>query len=153
MKEAETFSSLGKQHVHLDHLFRKHQRALLERDLNAATSALAKFEAELRQHIEYEEHRLLPLYADKGGEVSGGTLEIFQAEHRRLREGVADLTQQSKLLEASADLVGSILEVLDEEYIFKGLFHHHVLREQNILFPRLDELSTPEERKIWLCAE
>ena len=47
-------------------------------------------------------------------------------------------------------VVASVLALLDEEAMFKGLFHHHAFREQNLLFRRLDELSTEEERKTWL---
>jgi hemerythrin superfamily protein len=45
------------------------------------------------------------------------------------------------------DMVGSILNLLDEEALFKGLFNHHALREQNLLFPRLDAVTSETERE------
>jgi hemerythrin-like domain-containing protein len=150
MKHMKSFSELAAEHGHLDRLFRKHQRALIEREVDAALSTLKIFESELNRHIDFEESRLLTLYADKAGETAGGTLELFQAEHRKLRESLTHLIRQTEMLGVSADLVGSILSLLDEESMFKGLFHHHAFREQNLLFPRLDELSTEEEREIWL---
>jgi hemerythrin-like domain-containing protein len=145
-----SFSSLEKEHAKLERLFDSHQRALLEKNLNAALAALNTFAGELHRHIEYEEQTLLPLYAEEGGETEGGTLEIFQAEHRKLREGAASLTRKAEALSASTDLMGSILALLDEETMFKGLFRHHALREKNVLFPRLDERTTEEQRKRML---
>ena len=64
--EAEhSFSSLQCEHTDLERVFEKPQRALL------------------------------PLYKTKGGEVEGGTLPIFQAEHRKLREIVARLARHT----------------------------------------------------------
>jgi iron-sulfur cluster repair protein YtfE (RIC family) len=146
----ESFSELATEHAHLDRLFRKHQRSLIESEIDNAVSILKSFATELDRHIDFEEQRLFTLYADKGGETAGGTLELFQAEHRKLRESLEHLIRQVETLGASTDRIGSILSLLDEENIFKGLFHHHAFREQNLLFPRLDELSTEEERKIWL---
>ena len=93
----------------------------------------------------------MPLYADQGAETAGATLEIFQAEHRKLRDGLTKLTRTTEALSASEDPIGSILALLDEETAFKGLLHHHASREQNLLFPRLDERTTEEERKMWLA--
>ncbi len=153
MKHSESFSSLAKDHVHLGRLFNSHQRALVARDGDTALATLRTFAGELTRHIDYEEQRLLPLYADKGAETVGGTLEIFQAEHRKLREGLVNLTRHTEALNASNDIVASILTLLDEEMRFKGLFHDHAFREQNLLFSRLDELSTEEERKTWLSQD
>ena len=147
---SHSFSSLENEHTKLEHLFDSHQRALLEKNLNAALAALNTFAGELHRHIAYEEQTLLPLYAEEGGETEGGTLEIFQAEHRKLREGAASLTRKAEALSASTDLMGSILALLDEETMFKGLFRHHALREKNVLFPRLDERTTEEQRKRML---
>lgn len=74
-------------------------------------------------------------------------MQIFQAEHRKLREDIASLTRHTEALYSSNDILGSILALLDEEAMFKGLFHHHAQREQNLLFPRLDERATEDQRK------
>lgn len=150
MKATTSFSSLTKDHIDLNRLFNSHQRALFARDVDMALALLTTFGTRLNHHIDFEEQRLLPLYADQGAETTGGTLQIFQAEHRKLRDGLAKLTRLTEELYASADLTGSILALLAEETAFNGLFHHHVSREQNVLFPRLDERTTEDERKMWL---
>jgi hemerythrin-like domain-containing protein len=150
MSESVSFSVLTKDHAELNRLFDGHQRALFAKDLDVAIRSIEMFKTELDRHIDFEEQRLLPVYTDKGGETAGGTLELFQAEHRKLGEGIRNLETKSEALRTSTDLVGSILALLDEEALFKGLLHHHALREQNLLFPRLDERTTDQERMLWL---
>jgi len=146
----ESFTSLAKEHEHLNELFDGHQRGLLEGNVDLALSALATFGGELERHLEFEEHRVLPLYADLGAETPGGTLALFQAEHAKLREAVERLTRRTEELYGARDIKGAIVALLDDEAMFKGLFHHHVGREEKLLFPRLDERTTEEERRTWL---
>jgi iron-sulfur cluster repair protein YtfE (RIC family) len=145
-----SFSSLLHEHAGLEDLLNSHQRALLAKNVDTALAALTTFGDELDQHIDYEEHTLFPVFAEEGGETEGATLKIFQAEHRKLLKDTARLTRKTEALYASADLMGSILALLDEEAMFKGLFHHHALREKNLLFPRLDARTTEEQRKRML---
>ena len=153
MSATTSFSSLSKQHAELNALFRSHQRALFEKDIDGALAILTKFGSDLFRHIEFEERRLLPLYADQSAETAGGTLEIFQAEHRKLHDCLVDLMHRTEQLYVSTDLPGSILDLLDDESMFKSLFRHHLSREQSVLFPRLDERTTEEERKTWLTPD
>ena len=141
------FSSLLLEHARLQELFSTHQRALLAKDVDTAVAALATFDDRMNRHIGYEEEVLLPMYAAKGKETAGGTLPIFQAEHRKLRETAAKLTRHTEALKTSSDILGSIIALLDEEAMFKGLFNHHSLPEENLLFPRLDACTTEAERK------
>jgi iron-sulfur cluster repair protein YtfE (RIC family) len=151
MKPTPTFASLSRIHGNLDSLFKSHQRSLLARDINAAMAALSKFGSDLETHIRFEEERLMPLYADQGGEAPGATIEIFQAEHRKLRDDVAKLIRRTESLSSAPDLPDAILELLTDEAGFKGLLHHHLTREEKHLFPRLDERATEDERKTWLA--
>jgi iron-sulfur cluster repair protein YtfE (RIC family) len=147
---AHSFSSLVGEHAELDRLFDVHQRALIEGNVGTALLVLKTFADELYEHIDYEEEKLLPIFAEEGGETEGATLKIFQAEHQKLRKDAAKLTHKTEQLYATSDLVGGILALLDEETMFKGLFHHHAIREKNLLFPRLDQCTTPEQRERML---
>jgi hemerythrin-like domain-containing protein len=140
-------STLLCEHDELDDIFAKHQRALLVKDIRAALATIVTFENTLGRHIRYEDEVLLPLYSAKGAETEGGTLSIFHAEHRKLLESTAGLVRKTEALDSSSDLLDSILKLLDEEALFKGLFSHHALREQNLLFPRLDAYTTKGERQ------
>jgi len=145
-----SFSSLQCEHTNLERIFEKHQRALISKDVPVAFATIVTFESNLKRHIAFEEEVLLPLYKTKGGEVEGGTLPIFQAEHRKLREIAARLARHTDGLYTTPDILGAILELLDEEALFKGLMAHHTLREQNLLFPRLDALTAESEREKML---
>jgi hemerythrin-like domain-containing protein len=147
MTAKPTFSSVLAEHAELEDLFAKHQRALLTKDIPAAVATLTTFENELGRHIAFEDQVLLPLYASKGAEVEGATLPIFHAEHRKLREMAAKLVRETDALDGSSDLLGAILQLLDDESLFKGLFAHHGLREENLLFPALDARTTEAERE------
>jgi iron-sulfur cluster repair protein YtfE (RIC family) len=147
---AHSFSSLLDEHAKLENLFNSHQRALLAKNVDTALTALTTFGDELHRHIEYEEHTLFPVFAEEGGETEGATLKIFQAEHRKLLEESSKLTRKTEALYASTDMMASILAILDEEAMFKDLFHHHALREKNLLFPRLDARTTEDQRKRML---
>ena len=147
MSAKQTFASILAEHSELERLFDKHQRALLSKDLEAAVATLKTFENELGRHLSIEDQVLLPLYAAKGGEVEGGTLAIFHAEHRKLQEMAASLARVTAALESASDLLGAILQLLDQEALFKGLFSHHAQREENLLFPRLEACTTAAERK------
>ena len=59
----------------------------------------------------------------------------------------ASLARDTAALESSSDLLGSILKLLDREALFKGLFSHHAVREENLLFPGLDACTTEVERE------
>ena len=142
-----TFSSLEGEHEDLERLFESHQRALLAHDISAAIATITTFENRLKWHIGFEEEVLLPLYKARGIEVEGGTLPIFHAEHRKLCESAASLASRTTALYSASDMLGSILNLLDEEALFKGLFNHHALREKNLLFPRLDAITTGPERE------
>jgi iron-sulfur cluster repair protein YtfE (RIC family) len=146
-KIPHSFSCLIGEHAELERLFDSHQRALLEQNVGAALAVLKAFDDELCEHIDYEENTLLPLFAEEGGETEGATLEMFQVEHRKLREQADRLTKKTQAIFASSDLMGSIIALMDDEALFKGLFHHHALREKNLLFPRLDERTTEKQRE------
>src|SRR5262249_30911917 len=130
----------------------KHQRTLLMRDIDAALATISAFESLLKEHIAYEDEVLLPLFAAKEAQTEGATLPLFHAEHRKLRDMAANLSAKTEALYDCSDLLESILTLLDEESLFKGLFAHHALREKNLFFPRLDACTTEWERQRALSA-
>jgi hemerythrin-like domain-containing protein len=146
----ESFGVLLRDHDELMRLFDAHQRSMLAKDIDNAVPILSKFRDDLLRHIQFEETYVLPKYAQEGGETPGGTLAIFQAEHRKLREMVDKLATETLALFTAADLDAQIIAIFDEETLFKGLLSHHTLREQNILIPRLDSRTTASERRVLL---
>lgn len=146
-KPAATFYVLLDEHEEMEQVFNSHQRALLSKDVETALAMLSMFANSLHRHIGHEEQNVFPLYAAKGAETPGGTLQIFQAEHRKLREWVDRLTRDTEALYNSADILGSVIRLFDDEAMFKGLLSHHTVRESNLLVPRLEERTTLQERQ------
>jgi hemerythrin-like domain-containing protein len=146
----EPLGVLLEEHESLSRLFECHQRALLGKDIDNAVLILSKFHDDLSRHIRFEESYVLPKYAEEGGETPGGTLAIFQAEHRKLRDMTDSLKRATLRLYSASDLDAQTIAILDQETTFKGLFKHHALREQNILFPGLEARTTKAERKEML---
>jgi iron-sulfur cluster repair protein YtfE (RIC family) len=145
-----SFLVLCRVHERVNELFLQHQEALVESDIARARHRLALYERELLAHMEPEEELLLPVYA-RAGAIPGGPLELFLGEHRKMREFLERF--HATLLELEAhppDLRRRILQLLDEQAMFKHLVEHHDLRERNILYPALDRVTTDEERRALL---
>jgi regulator of cell morphogenesis and NO signaling len=142
-----SFSDLLEVHTRLDDLFLEHQRALLRLDLMAGLAALEAYELELFAHMMDEEQLMLPLYRERVEPPLGGAAEIFFGEHDKLRQYVALFNDAIKRLQRSDDLEKDVIWLLDSQTTFKRLHVHHDTREQKMLYPLLDEVTTDEERR------
>ena len=146
-QQATSFLSLLSLHEHLNELFLAHQEALLKLDVDLALSRLQQFEQELRAHMQVEEGLLLPVYS-RAGQIPGGPIEFFTGEHRKMLEFLARFTEMLQQLKTKpANLPREIIKLFDTEATFKHLMEHHDLREQNILYPTLDKVTSEEERE------
>ncbi len=144
---APSFLALLRVHEHLNELFVAHQEALLEQDIARARERLLAYERALLAHMRPEEEILLPVYA-RAGAIPGGPIELFLGEHRKMREFLGRFHATLAELDAHpADLRRRIIRLFDEQAMFKHLVEHHDLREQNILYPALDRVTTETERR------
>jgi hemerythrin-like domain-containing protein len=100
----------------------------------------------------HEEELLIPVYAERAGAIPGGAPALFFAEHAKMLQLLEQFRQQLGLLmERPPHLKRQALQLLDREYMFKHLVEHHDLREQNILYPTLDQVTTEAERRELLA--
>jgi hemerythrin-like domain-containing protein len=149
--EQSTFLSLLEIHERLDELFASHQEALLALDVELAQASLKQFELDLRAHMRIEEDLLLPIYA-RAGRIKGGPPEFYTGEHKKMLEFLARFNKQLEALgEAPADLKRGIIDLFDQEAVFKQLMQHHDMREQNLLYPTLDKVTSEAEREALLA--
>jgi hemerythrin-like domain-containing protein len=51
-----------------------------------------------------------------------------------------------RLKQDPTNLKREIIELFDEQALFKHLMQHHDMREENILYPTLDKVTSEEER-------
>ena len=141
-----SFLDLLEIHKGLNELFLLHQEALLALDVELALVRLRQFERELRAHMRIEEDLLLPIYV-RAGRIQGGPIEFYTGEHKRMLEFLARFIGRLEELSANpANLERGIIELFDEQAQFKKLMQHHDMREQNILYPTLDNVTGAEER-------
>jgi len=140
-------------HAELHELFAVHRDHVVGLEFREALQALERFERELRSHMEIEERHILPLYAARVGHVLGGDPQFFTLEHRNiLRNLEAAKTELRRLIGLPGAGRRQAHEFLDQEGILHHLLEHHDLRERNILYPKLDEALSGEEREALLKA-
>lgn len=143
-----TFAVLNDVHHWLDELFLQHQDAVLAHDVPEAQRRLAAYKTALISHIDDEDHRLVPVYDARTANIQGGGTQFFFGEHVKLQEILAHCEQ---LLDGLDGLDGDAwsrqaIALLDREAFYKSLVEHHHAREQNILFPWLDKVTSDGER-------
>lgn len=133
-------------HERLESLLREHQMALIDRDLDAACGRWGEFSRLLEQHIVDEEELLLPLFAGRGGEQLASPPRQFRAEHEQMRKRLAEFGAVLERM-GSPPTHDDVLDLLDRQSRFRWLLMHHDLRERRVLYPRVIEWTTPQERQ------
>lgn len=150
-KDANSFLVLLHTHEALDELFLLHQEAVLGLELPLATRQLDEFARGLREHIRVEEEILLPLYAQRVERIPRAGPELFSGEHERLSEALARFAAALEAFKTKGLKPRGALEYLDQQYIFKHLAEHHNLREEQYLYPLLDQVTAEDERRELLA--
>lgn len=153
MADALSFAALIEVHQWLDELFIEHQIALLSLDLASAVARLHRYADTLALHMKDEEEILIPLYAARTSKIPGGAVAMFTGEHAKLNGFVAEFFAAVASLHGDPgdDLKRGIVKLFDREALCKGLVEHHHAREQNVLFPWLDKITSVEERATLLA--
>jgi hypothetical protein len=151
--DVASFSELKTVHHWLDELFLQHQVALLSGNLDAAERRFGAYTDALDWHMSDEDTHLIPLFDARAGHVPGGHRDFFIGEHTKLTALVSDCRAR---LAALRTLDGearqrATVALFDREAFLKTYVEHHHAREENILFPTLDQVTTPDERVTTLA--
>lgn len=138
MTEPETIRTYyERDHDRLDELFAAFQR-MKRSDFAKAKEAFKQFNVGLQRHIVWEEDLLFPLWEEKSGVSDGGPTCVMRAEHR----------QVGALLEAIHQKVATGDPASDqEEQRLLALLGSHNLKEERVLYPSIDQVTTREERE------
>jgi iron-sulfur cluster repair protein YtfE (RIC family) len=138
MSEQRTISAFYEQdHDRLDELFKAFQK-MKRSDFPKAKEAFKAFKFGLQRHIVWEEDVLFPLWEEKTGMSEGGPTFVMRAEHRQI----------GQQLEAVHDKVGDQNPDSDqEEQALLDLLGTHNIKEERVLYPAIDQLTSPEERE------
>jgi iron-sulfur cluster repair protein YtfE (RIC family) len=135
-------------HHELDKLLASHQACLVQGTVADAIVVWNQFREALTEHADDEEQRLFPLYQERVTIPAGGSIELFNAEHNKIRAFLSEISGRlqdlTPVIRPEAHLIVAIIE---REYELKRLLEHHDMREANFLYPLLDRCTTPEERE------
>lgn len=146
-----SFLALLDYHVELNEIFARHQEALLHWEVDEARLWLERAQRAYLEHMKEEEEVVLPVFRDRCGKIEGGAPEIFTGEHEKMRRFLREFEHTLDAMRGiGSNLARPIIALLDREATFKNLVDHHLLREQNILYPSLDRVTTIEERRAML---
>ncbi len=138
MSETQTISKFFEQdHDRLDELFKTFQR-LKRLDFVKAKEAFKDFKFGLQRHIVWEEDLLFPLWEEKTGMAEGGPTFVMRKEHRQIGGQLEAIHQ--KVAEQNPDSD-------QEEQALLTLLGSHNMKEERVLYPSIDEVTSREERE------
>jgi regulator of cell morphogenesis and NO signaling len=125
----------GHDHDRLDELFHRFQ-TLKTSDRANAVQAFKEFHAGLERHIVWEEEILFPAFETKTGMTSGPT-QVMRWEHQQIQG----------FLKAIADkLAAGTNDTGDDEAGLLAVLGPHNHKEENILYPMIDQVTAGAER-------
>ena len=136
MNDLTVQGSFGHDHDRLDQLLDTYRR-LKRVDFDRAKQAFKEFKFGLQRHIIWEETVLFPLFEEKTGMRDCGPTVVMRAEHREIGRHLEALHDKVRRQDADSDR--------EEESLFQALLAHNQ-KEENVLYPAIDRLSSAEEK-------
>jgi regulator of cell morphogenesis and NO signaling len=138
MSEQKTISEFYEQdHDRLDELFKTFQK-LKRSDFAKAKESFKEFKFGLQRHIVWEEDVLFPLWEEKTGMSEGGPTFVMRAEHRQIGQQLEAIHR--KVQDQNPDCEQEERGLLD-------LLGSHNMKEERVLYPAIDQLTSAQERE------
>lgn len=128
----------GHDHDQLDD-FLKQFKELKHKDFAKAKPFFRSFKFGLQRHILWEEEILFPLFESKTGMKNTGPTAVMRHEHVLIKEALAALHAKVSQNNPDSDA---------EEKILMDILSGHNHKEENILYPAIDQMITAEEKQI-----
>ncbi len=136
----QAFASLSgyieQQHRWLDDLLLSHQKALVEKRLDAAKSFYECFHRALQVHAQAEDRILLDLHSQHCASPRWNT-QVYFHEHRKIYDLLDKIGERVAALTEITTL--DVIELLDMEKTLKGVLEHHGEREEQGLMSELQD--------------
>jgi iron-sulfur cluster repair protein YtfE (RIC family) len=136
MNETTVQESFAHDHDRLDQLLETYRR-LKRVDFAKAREAFREFKTGLQRHILWEEGILFPLFEEKTGMHDHGPTVVMRAEHQEIGRRLEALHDKVRRQDMESDA--------EEQGLLQALFAHNQ-KEENVLYPAIDRLSSLEER-------
>ncbi len=130
---------LTHDHAHCDALFADAENAVAAGDWPLAASHFQTFLSDTLRHFAREEVVCFPAFEARTG-MAGGPTFVMRAEHDQMREALTAMDQALAARETQAYLG------LSETLLM--LMRQHNMKEENILYPMLDQALAGEEADL-----
>ncbi len=111
-------------------------------DIERAESIFLSFKSELERHIIWEEVILFPVFERKTGIKDGGPTSVMRAEHIQIKNHLQEI---KKKLHAK-----KIQDPCKEEVALFKVLESHNQKEENILYPGIDNLTSEQEKELMI---
>lgn len=135
MYEESIKTYFEREHDRLDQLF-KQFRELKQTDFQKAKEHFEEFKIGLQRHKRLEEEILFPLFDQKTGMTMGPT-RLMRREHKLIRYHLEAIHKKVQNLDPESGL--------EDQLLLSVLSAHHQ-KEENVLYPTLDQLVTDADR-------
>lgn len=124
-------------HDRLDDLFEKF-REIRERTPGNGADFFELFKAGLEQHIQWEEQILFPVFEQKTGMVGQGPTVVMRLEHQEIKKLLSEIDSGIRSQkEETKRYAQALFDILKE----------HNTKEEEILYPMIDEATSEMERQ------
>ena len=129
---SETYTE---DHDRLDDLFYQFQK-LKSTDRKEAEKHFSAFKAGLERHIAWEEEILFPSFEKRFGHL-GGPTSVMRREHREIETFLKAIAEKLADTDFGTDM---------EEMGLQTVLCPHNHKEENILYPTIDQVTGAKER-------
>ncbi len=136
MQETSIKKYFEDDHNRLDELFTNFQK-YKKQDFAKAKEYFKEFKFGLQRHIVWEEEILFPIFEEKSGISQGGPTFVMRIEHKQIGEYLELIHKKVQIQDTNSD---------KEEEILLATLSKHNVKEENILYPAIDNMVTDEER-------
>ena len=137
MPERTISMMFDEDHDRLDALFASFQK-LKRTDFTKAKRAFLEFKAGLQRHVAWEEDVMFPLWEKKSGMTGSGPTIVMRREHQEIQDCLESIDRKVQ---------AQNLETDHEEEVLLDLVDRHYMSEEEVLYPEMDHLISPEERE------
>lgn len=136
MNDLTVQDTFAHDHDRLDQLLERY-RQLKRVDFPRAKEAFKAFKTGLQRHIIWEETILFPLFEQKSGMYDRGPTVVMRAEHREIGRCLEALHDRVRRQDPDSDR---------EEQELIQILSAHNQKEEHVLYPAIDRLSSGEEK-------
>jgi iron-sulfur cluster repair protein YtfE (RIC family) len=128
---------MSRDHDRLDEILRAFHEEK-GRDLRKAEGLFSEFKAGLENHIDWEEDILFPIFENRQGGRTSGPTAVMRMEHLQIKNLLAQIVERLKKDDPdTGSLENDLVNVLTA----------HNKKEEEILYPWIDQSVTDEERE------